>query len=132
MVVMGIAIGEEIEERTTGTEGWDEDWTVAAVEEDDGDNMTALPALLLLLPLPLLAILRSFIMPGSRLPLLVLPFDDSILLGVVFKSILCDKSDPAPSASAGAGGGTNPTAAAGGSTERSIDAWLLTFNAAPS
>lgn len=103
---------------------------MAAVEEDDGDDMAALPALLL----PLLAILRSFIMPGSRLPLLVLPFDDSILLGVVFKSFFCDRFDPAPSASAGAGegAGTIPTAAAGGSTERSIDAWLLTFNAAPS
>ena len=103
---------------------------MAAVEEDDGDEMTALPALLL--PLPLLAILRSFIMPGSRLPLLVLPFDESILLGVVFKSFFCDRFDPAPSASAAAGGGTIPTAAAGGSTERSIDAWLLTFNATPS
>lgn len=99
---------------------------MAAVEEDDGDDMAALAALLL----PLLAILRSFIMPGSRLPLLVLPFDDSILLGVVCKSFFCDRFDPAPIASAGAG--TIPTAATGGSTERSIDAWLLTFNAAPS
>jgi hypothetical protein len=74
----GTGTGGEGEDSIIGTGRRDEDWTVVAVDEVDGDVMPTL------LALPLLAILRSLRIPGSRPPLLALPFGDSILLRVAF------------------------------------------------
>jgi hypothetical protein len=77
----GTGTGGEGEDSMIGTGRREEDWTVVAVDEVDGDDMPTL------LAVPLLAILRSLKIPGSRPPLLALPFGDSILLGVAFDSV---------------------------------------------
>ena len=114
IVGVGIEIGDAIEERTTGSARREQGWTVVADDEVDGDDM---PTLLLLL---LLAILRSRIMPGSRPPLLVLPFDGSIFPGATVDTFFSDRLDAAPCATA-----------AGGPSESSMVVWSLTFIAAP-